>query len=65
MLDAIPQLSSIHGWLPTHYWLRWVDLLRDPIVTDGMATGLAVTLGYVALFTSLAWARFAGKDITS
>lgn len=63
--DAIPQLAAIHGWLPTHYWLRWIDLLRDPVVTDGMTTGLLVTLGYVALFASLAWARFSGKDITS
>jgi|SRR4051794_7466952 len=63
--DAVPQLSSIHGWLPSHYWLQWVDLLRDPVYTQDMATGLAVTLGYVALFVSLAWARFAGKDVTS
>ncbi len=63
--DAVPQLSAIHGWLPSHYWLRWVDLLRDPIVTDGMRTGLLVALGYVALFVSLAWARFGGKDVTS
>jgi hypothetical protein len=30
-----------------------------------MATGLLVTLGYVAFFVSLAWARFSGKDVTS
>jgi ABC-2 type transport system permease protein len=63
--DAVPQLSSIHGWLPSHYWLRWVDLLRDPAYTEHVATGLWVTLAYVALFLSLAWARFAGKDVTS
>jgi ABC-2 type transport system permease protein len=63
--DAVPQLSAIHGWLPTHYWLQWVDLLRDPIPTSGVSTGLLVTLGYVALFLSLAWARFGGKDVTS
>ncbi len=37
----------------------------EPVVTDGMATGLAVTVGYVALFVAAAWARFGGKDITS
>ncbi|SHG24282.1 ABC-2 type transport system permease protein [Jatrophihabitans endophyticus] len=63
--DAVPQLAVIQGWLPTHRWLRWVDLLRDPVATDGMAAGLLVTLGYVALFVSLAWARFGGKDVTS
>jgi ABC-2 type transport system permease protein len=63
--DAVPQLGAIHGWLPTHYWLQWVDLLRAPMRTADIGTGLLVTLGYVALFLSMAWARFAEKDITS
>jgi ABC-2 type transport system permease protein len=63
--DAVPQLSAIHGWLPSHYWLQWVDLLRDPVITHDMATGLLVTLGYVAFFVALAWARFGGQDVTS
>ena len=63
--DAVPQLSSIHGWLPSHYWLRWVDLFRDPMLTSRISTGLLVMLGYVAFFLSLAWARFGGKDVTA
>jgi ABC-2 type transport system permease protein len=63
--DAVPQLSAIHGWLPTHYWLQWVDLLRDPVRTVDISTGLLVTLGYVTVFLALAWARFGGKDVTS
>lgn len=63
--DAIPQLDVIHSWLPTHYWLQWIDLLRDPVRTGDMVTGLLVTLAYVAIFTTMAWARFAGKDVTS
>lgn len=65
VMDAVPQLSAVHGWLFSDYWLRWVDLLRDPVITSGMATGLLVTLGYVAFFVALAWARFSGKDVTS
>ncbi len=63
--DAVPQLGSIHRWLPSHYWLRWVALLRDPIVTDGLVGGLLASAAYIALFGSLAWARFGGKDVTS
>ena len=63
--DAVPQLSSIHGWLPSHYWLQWVDLFRDPIVTGRVVTGLLVALGYTLFFGSLAWARFGDKDITA
>jgi ABC-2 type transport system permease protein len=63
--DQVPQLSAIHGWLPSHYWLQWVDLLREPVRITDMTNGLLVTLGYVAFFVALAWARFAGKDVTS
>lgn len=63
--DAVPQLSAIHRWLPSHYWLQWVDLLRDPIRLTDVGTGLLVALGYVAFFVSLAWARFSGEDVTS
>ena len=63
--DAVPQLGVIHGWLPSHYWLRWVDLLRDPMRTDDVRTGLLVALAYIAVFVTAAWARFGGKDVTS
>lgn len=65
VLDAVPQLSAVHPWLPTHYWLQWIDLLRDPIKAGAIVHGLLVTAAYVAVFLSLAWARFAGKDVTS
>jgi ABC-2 type transport system permease protein len=65
VLDQVPQLARIHPWLPTHYWLQWVDLMRDPMLTTGIWRGLLVTLGYVAVLLSLAWARFSGKDVTS
>jgi ABC-2 type transport system permease protein len=65
VLDAVPQLSALHPWLPTHYWLQWVDLLRDPMATSAIGHGLLVSAAYVAVFLSLAWARFTGKDVTS
>jgi ABC-2 type transport system permease protein len=63
--DAVPQLGSIHRLLPTHYWLQWVDLLREPIRAADIGTGLLVTLAYAALFVSMAWARFGSIDVTS
>ncbi|PZS24909.1 MAG: ABC transporter permease [Pseudonocardiales bacterium] len=65
VLDAVPQLHSLHPWLPTHYWLQWVDLLRDPMSTGAIGHGLLVSSAYVVIFLSLAWARFSGKDVTS
>jgi ABC-2 type transport system permease protein len=65
VLDAVPQLSSIHGWLPSHYWLRFADLLRDPIAFDRIGQGLLVSAAYIVTFLLLAWARFSNKDVTS
>ncbi|MDT4977461.1 MAG: type transport system permease protein [Pseudonocardiales bacterium] len=65
VLDAVPQLSAVHPWLPSHYWLQWVDLLRDPMATGAVGHGLLVSGAYILIFLSLAWARFSGKDVTS
>jgi ABC-2 type transport system permease protein len=65
ILGAVPQISAIHPYLLTHWWLRFGDLLRDPIVFGEMAQGLAVTAAYIAVFGSLAWARLGTKDVSS
>ena len=43
----------------------FVDLLRDPPYLANIGQGLLVDLGYAVVFWLLAWARFAGKDITN
>lgn len=65
VLDAIPQLSAVHPWLPSHYWLRFSDLLRDPLAFDQVRTGLLAAAAYIAIFGALAWARFGNKDVSS
>jgi ABC-2 type transport system permease protein len=65
ILDAIPQLSVIHRYLPTHYWLSFADLLRDPIAFDRIWPGLLSAAAYIAIFGTAAWARFGGRDVTS
>ncbi len=65
IMDAIPQLEAIHRYLPTHYWLAFGDLLRDPIALDRALPGVLSALAYVAIFGTAAWARFGGKDVTS
>ncbi len=65
ILDAVPQLSGIAPFLPTHYWLNFGDLLRDPIATGQITTGLLSAAVYAMIFLTAAWARFGSKDITS
>jgi ABC-2 type transport system permease protein len=65
ILDAVPQISAIHPYLLTDWWLRFGDLLRDPVVFGDMTRGLLVTLAYIAVFGSLAWARLTTRDVSS
>jgi ABC-2 type transport system permease protein len=65
ILDGVPQLEWLHPWLIVDKWLSFADLLRDPPFWDNVLQGLGVNLAYAVVFWLLAWARFAGKDITS
>jgi ABC-2 type transport system permease protein len=65
ILDSIPQLDWLHPWLLVNRWGAFADAFRDPVFWDVMRTGLLVDLGYVVVFTGLAWARFSNKDVTS
>ncbi|MEI7778574.1 MAG: ABC transporter permease [Actinomycetes bacterium] len=65
VLDAVPQLGASRQWLFTHNWLGFGELLRLQINFGTLLTWSALQLGYIAIFGSLAWARFTTKDITS
>src|SRR6476659_1720740 len=63
--DSVPQIAWLHPWLLVDQWMAFGDLLRDPPFWDNVSQGLWVDLAYAVVFGSLAWARFAGKDIPS
>ncbi len=63
--DQVQQLSAIHAYLPTHWWLAWDGLFRSPMDLSGVASGLVSFAVYAAIFVSLAWARLTSADITS
>jgi ABC-2 type transport system permease protein len=64
ILDSIPQLSWLHEWLPTHWWMSFGDFLRDPIAWGDVTRGLLTAAGYMLVFWLAAWARFSDKDVT-
>ncbi|WP_328905274.1 ABC transporter permease [Streptomyces sp. NBC_00234] len=65
IVDTIPQLDAVHPYLFPHYWLSFADLLREPVLWDGLADNLGLQGLYAAVFGSAAWARFTAKDITT
>jgi ABC-2 type transport system permease protein len=65
LLDAVPQLSAIHGILLTDHWLGFGELLRTGVNSSDLERWSALHLAYAAIFLSLAWARLTTKDITS
>lgn len=65
ILDAVPQLSAIGDWLFTHDWLAFGELLRSPVSAGPLLAGLGIQAAYIAVFSTLAWARLASVDVTS
>jgi ABC-2 type transport system permease protein len=65
ILDSIPQVGWLHPYLLTHHWMDFGDLFRSPIAWNNISAGLFLAAGYVVVFLLAAWARFAGKDVTS
>jgi len=65
VLDLIDAARVIRPYLPTHYWLSFIDLFRDPILWHNLARGFALQAAYIGIFLGLAWASFSTKDITS
>jgi ABC-2 type transport system permease protein len=65
VLVTLNSASAIAPYLPTRYWLAWIDFFRQPILWRNIDRGLAVQGVYVAVFLAAAWAHFATKDITS
>jgi ABC-2 type transport system permease protein len=65
VLVTLDAAGGVRDWLPTRYWLAWVDLFRDPILWHDLQRGVAVQGVYIVVLLGAAWANFATRDITS
>jgi ABC-2 type transport system permease protein len=65
LLLTLDAASVLQPYLPTRYWLSFVDLFRDPILWRDIVRGVLLQGVYVAVFLGAAWANFTTKDITS
>ena len=65
VLVTLNAAASVSPYLPTRYWLAWVDFFRQPVLWRSIDRGFAVQGVYVVVLLAAAWANFATKDITS
>ncbi|HEX6450804.1 MAG TPA: ABC transporter permease [Trebonia sp.] len=64
VLVTLNAASVIQPYLPTRYWLAWIDFFRQPIFWRDIQRGFAIQAVYVVVFLGAAWANFATRDIT-
>jgi ABC-2 type transport system permease protein len=65
VLVTLDAAASVKPYLPTRYWLAWVDFFRDPIFWRDIERGFAVQLVYIGVLLAASWANFVTKDITT
>jgi ABC-2 type transport system permease protein len=65
LLLTLNASHSIAPYLPTRYWLSFVDLFRDPILWRNVERGVLLQVVYVVVLLGAAWANFSTKDVTS
>jgi ABC-2 type transport system permease protein len=65
LLLTLDAAAVLQPYLPTRYWLSFVDFFRDPILWRDLVRGVLLQGVYVVVFLGVAWANFSTKDITS
>ena len=65
VLVTLNAASAVQPFLPTRYWLAWIDFFRQPIFWRDIQRGFAIQAVYVVVFLAAAWANFATRDITT
>jgi ABC-2 type transport system permease protein len=65
VLETLDAAAALKPYLPTHYWLSWIDFFRDPVFWHNIQLGMLLQAGYLLVFFGAAWANFATKDVTS
>ncbi len=63
LLLTLEAAEALQPYLPTRYWLAFVDLFRDPILWRDLQRGVLLQVVYVAVFLGAAWANFMTKDV--
>jgi ABC-2 type transport system permease protein len=65
VLVTLNAATVVQPYLPTRYWLAWIDFFRQPVFWRDIQRGFGIQAVYVVVFLAFAWANFSTKDITA
>jgi ABC-2 type transport system permease protein len=65
VLVTLDAAAAIRPYLPTRYWLAWIDFFRDPVLWRDIERGAGIQLVYLVVLLGAAWANFMTRDVTS
>jgi ABC-2 type transport system permease protein len=65
VLVTLDAAAAVRPYLPTRYWLAWIDFFREPILWRDIERGAGIQLVYLAVLLGAAWANFMTRDITN
>ena len=65
VLVTLDAAEAVKPYLPTRYWLAWIDFFREPIFWRDIERGAGLQLVYVLVLLGAAWANFKTRDVTS
>ncbi|GAA3958153.1 ABC transporter permease [Actinoplanes auranticolor] len=65
VLVTLDAAAAVRPYLPTRYWLAWIDFFREPVLWRDIERGAALQLVYLVVLLGAAWANFMTKDVTN
>ena len=65
ILVTLNAATVVQPYLPTRYWLAWIDFFRQPVFWRDIQRGFGIQAVYVVVFLAAAWANFSTKDVTA
>ncbi|MCA2214240.1 ABC transporter permease [Jidongwangia harbinensis] len=65
VLVTLDAAAAVQPYLPTRYWLAWIDFFRDPILWRDIERGVGIQVVYLLVLLGAAWANFTTRDVTN
>jgi ABC-2 type transport system permease protein len=65
VLVTLDAATAIRPYLPTRYWLAWIDFFRDPVLWRDIERGIGIQVVFLVVLLGAAWANFMTRDVAN